>query len=245
MKNFIVMVGLLAAAVFVFVNGAEADIREGEWTMTTVIHVEGMEGEMAEAEAAMAEMSEEERAMMEQMMGGMKMKMGGAAGGGMSMTSTQCITNEDPVPDASNEEKCESTHTVNGNKVHFETVCETSRSTGDVIYTNNKMSGTIQSVSTENGQEQKSTIDISGEYVGPCGENAAATENASSRALSLKEKELELKQKELELREKELDLQSTTTSKKKKPTLNDVNTAVNTTNNVKSTIGGLRSLLGR
>jgi hypothetical protein len=242
MKNFIVTAVAVVAAAFVVAGGAEADIKEGEWSMTTVIHMPGMDAEMAEAETAMAEMSEDERAMMEQMMGGMKM---GAGAGGMSTTITQCISNANPVPEASNEEDCESTHTVRGNTVNFETVCETSRSTGHVTYSNNNMSGNIQSVTTENGQEENVTIDISGEYLGPCGADAAGGTIESGRGLSLKEKELELKEKELELRERELELQSTANTKKKNPTFNDVNSAVNATNNVRSTFSGLRSLLGR
>ena len=116
------------------------------------------------------------------------------------------------------------------------------------------MKGSIKSTQTENGKETTSTIDISGQYVGPCANttlsvNHHLAQGASERELSLKEKELDLKKQELELKQRELDLQSGTNggnnNPRNKSTLDNVNNAVNTTNNVKNTFNGLRSLLGR
>ena len=261
MKKTILATVVLSAGIF-FLSGTAnaAAIKEGSWTMTTNIHMDGMDNEMAQAQQDMENMSPAERAMMEKMMGGMKMKMGAQGGGmGMSMTRTQCITNDNPVPKGDNQEDCQQTHSMRGNTVHFDVVCADGHSSGDVTYKNDTMKGTIKSTQTEKGKETTSTIDLSGQYVGPCDQNAA---NVSSRAnhpsaqglsdekrLAIKEKELDLKKKELELKQKEQELESASNNGKNKSnsksTLENVNDTVNTTNNVKNIFGGVRSLLGR
>jgi hypothetical protein len=246
-----ILLAALSVGVFFFAGMAHAaNIKEGKWSMTTTMHMDGMDNQMAQAQKEMESMSPEDKAMMEQMMGGMGMKMGGPAGG-ITTTTTQCITNDNPVPEASSEDNCTETHNIKGNTVNFDVHCDTSRSTGKVTYNNESMKGTIDASQTENGQERKMKIDINGKYMGPC-DDASAAPNGSNKALSLREKELELKEKELQLKQRELDMQSastttttTTTKTKGKPSLNDVNNAVNTTNNVKNTFSGFRSLLGR
>jgi hypothetical protein len=182
MKRIFLPAGVVSVGILFLASVASADgIKEGQWSMTTVIHMEGMDNQEAEAMKEMENMSPEEKALMQKMMGSMGMKMGGAGGGmGMSTTTTQCISNDDPVPDANNEENCKQTHTMNGNTVNFEVVCAKSHSTGKVTYKNDSMKGTIQSTSTENGQEKNVTLDISGEYVGPCGQavNQAISDKA-------------------------------------------------------------------
>ncbi|OGX30659.1 MAG: hypothetical protein A2787_05800 [Omnitrophica WOR_2 bacterium RIFCSPHIGHO2_01_FULL_48_9] len=244
MKKIIFVAGVLSIGILFFTSAAgAAAIKEGQWSMTTVIRMEGMDDKAAEAMKEMENMSPEEKAMMESMMGGMGMKMG-VQGGGISTTMTQCITNDDPVPEADNKENCKQTHTVKGNTVNFEVVCDNSRSTGSVTYKNDSMQGTIQSTQVEKGQEKKVTLDISGEYVGPCTE--AAVRDLSKKELVIREKELELKNKELTIKEKELELRAADKKEKNsKAALQDVNSAVNTTNNVKNTFSGLKSLLGR
>jgi len=107
--------------------------------------------------------------MMEQMMGGMGMNMGGP-GGGMTVNTSQCITNDNPVPEGKdNDKNCKNTHTMKGHTVNFEVVCPKSRTTGEVTYKNESMKGTIHSTVKERGQEQVMTMDISGKYEGPCG----------------------------------------------------------------------------
>lgn len=212
--------------------------------MTTTIHMEGMDAQMAQAQKDMEKMSPEEKTMMQNMMGGMGMNM---AGGGMTTTQSQCITNDNPIPQASSENNCKETHNINGNTVNFEVNCDNSHSTGKVTYNNESMNGTINSTQTENGQKRNMTIDINGKYEGPC--DQASGPSLSDKELAIKQKELELKNRELDLKQKELDLQSASnqdsTKSGKKPSLNDVNNAVNTTNNVKNTFSGLRALLGR
>ena len=169
MKKLAFAGGALVLGLLVLANKASAGgFKEGKWSMTTVIRMAGMDQQAAEAMKAMENMAPEEKAMMQSMMGGMK--IGGAPGGGagMSATRTQCLTNDNPVPKASNEDNCKETHAVKGNTINFETVCNTSHSSGQVTYKNDSMKGTISSTQTENGRETNATIDISGEYVGPC-----------------------------------------------------------------------------
>ena len=168
MKKVIFAAAVVSVGMLLCSSGVGAEgIKEGEWSMTTVIQMEGMDDQAAEAMADMENMSPEDKVIMEAMRGGMKF---GPAGGGMGMstTTTQCITNDNPVPEGEDEEGCQQTHTMNGNTVNFETVCDDSHSTGEVTYENETMNGTIKSTSTENGTEETVTINISGQYVGPC-----------------------------------------------------------------------------
>jgi hypothetical protein len=150
---FAVVVSLSAPAAPAFAQA----IHEGEWTMTVTTKVAGMEEEMA---AAMDGMSEEEKAMMAQMMGGM-MNM---ADGGLTTTHTQCITNDDPVPVANDDEDCTITHQKSGNTVTFSSVCPSGSSNGSVSYDGDSMEGTINA----EADGEQVTIEISGTYVGPC-----------------------------------------------------------------------------
>ena len=165
MKKFLGAVAV-TLGILSLTGASNADgIKEGKWSMTITTKVAGMESHMAEMQEAMANMSDDEKAMMQKMMGG---QMPGMGAEGMTTTTTQCITNDDPVPQSSQDEGCTSTHEQNGNTVHFETTCPESTSTGDVTYNEDSMSGTIQSHSTADGEAQDVTIEISGEYVGPC-----------------------------------------------------------------------------
>ena len=224
MKRIIFAVGILSVGILFFTNVANADgIKEGQWSMTTTIRMEGMGDQANEAAAEMENMSPEDKAMMEKMMGGMKMKMGAQGGGmGMAMTRTQCITNDNPVPEGDNEKDCQKTHSMNGNTVHFEVTCADSHSTGQVTYQNDSMNGTIQSTSTKNGKEENVTIDINGEYDGPCALNSAAVTSRATHpsAQGLPEQGL---------------------TPEDESTTND---STNSTNNTKKAFGGLKTLLG-
>ncbi|HLF18198.1 MAG TPA: DUF3617 family protein [Candidatus Omnitrophota bacterium] len=164
MKKLLWAVGVVSLSILNFSGSASAEVKEGQWTMTIVTKMAGMDEEMA---AAMEGMSEDEKAMMQQMMGGMNISAG-PGGAGISTTIKQCITNDNPVPEASDEEGCTSTHSMDGNTVHFETVCPESTSTGEVTYQEDSMQGLISSKQTEDGEEMEVSIEISGEYVGPC-----------------------------------------------------------------------------
>ncbi len=159
-----IILGAVIILTVVFIQEARAEgIKEGKWSITVVTKVQGMEGQAAEAAKAMEDMSPEEKAMMQQMMGGMGMNANG-----ITTTITKCVTNENPVPET--EENCHETHSINGNTVNFETICDDSKSTGQVTYEGDSMRGTINSHATIGGQETDSTIEISGQYVGPCNE---------------------------------------------------------------------------
>ncbi len=153
----------------VFVLGAldaRAEVREGKWTLTTVIKAAGMEDAAAEPQAAMQNMSTEDKAMMQKMMGNMNLSMG-AGGGGMQTSITRCLTNDSPVPQMQGQEDCQTKHSMAGNTVHFETVCKDSTSTGDITYAQDSMRGTIQSHATAPGGND-ATMEISGQYLGAC-----------------------------------------------------------------------------
>ncbi len=163
MNRVMVVVGVLCVGILAVAGGATAaSVKEGKWSMTTVIQMDGADPQAAEAMREMENLPPEQQAMMQRMMGG----PGGAPG--MSTTTTQCITNDHPVPESKGQEDCQQTHTITGNTVEFEVVCADSRSTGEVTYKGDSMKGTITSTQTARGQQRNMTIDISGEYVGPC-----------------------------------------------------------------------------
>ncbi|OGX38817.1 MAG: hypothetical protein A3C36_02770 [Omnitrophica WOR_2 bacterium RIFCSPHIGHO2_02_FULL_52_10] len=168
MKKFTLVMAVVSAGFFVFTAGLRAqNFQEGKWSMTMVTTMEGMDQESNEAMAEMENMSPEEKAMMQQMMGGMNVQMGGN-GAGITTTVTKCLSAQDPVPGMSEDEDCQQTHSVNGNTIHFEEACSDSHSTGQVTYNGDTMSGTITSRETVDGQETSATIEINGQYVGPC-----------------------------------------------------------------------------
>ena len=157
---------VMAAMVANTVSAAQG-MKEGQWSMTMTIQADGMGGEAAKAMQGMEQMSPEEKAMMQQMMGGMKMGVG-AQGRGMAITSSQCMTSAHPVPLRDDEKDCQETHAIKGNSVHFDVVCDDSTSSGDVTYDNDSMTGHITSTRREHGRETTSTIGIRGQYAGPC-----------------------------------------------------------------------------
>ena len=135
--------------------------------MTMVIQADGMGDEAAKAMKEMEKMSPEDRAMMQHMMGGMNIGVR-SQGMGMTMKSSQCLTNDHPVPKRDNQNNCQETHSINGNTVQFDIVCPDSNSSGQVTYQNDSMKGTIKTTQTEHGKATNATIDISGQYEGPC-----------------------------------------------------------------------------
>ena len=169
MKKIILTAVMLFAGIVIFSAGANAQgIKEGKWSMTMVTKMEGAQSEeMAQAMKEMENMSAEDKAMMQQMMGGMNIQMG-AGGAGMTTTITQCLTNENPVPENNTKENCRETHSMEGSTVKFEEVCDDSKSTGEVTYDNDSMQGMIKSEQTENGQVTNAAIELTGQYVGPC-----------------------------------------------------------------------------
>ena len=159
MKKIVSTVVAVLSVCVLGISNADAEVREGKWSMTIVTKAVGMEAGATEAQAAMQNMSPEEQTMMQQMMGGMGM---GMSAEGITTTIEKCITSADPVPQT--EEGCQQTHTINGNTVNFETVCEDGQSTGQVTYEGDSMSGSIMSHSSTGD----ASIQITGQYIGPC-----------------------------------------------------------------------------
>ena len=185
MKNgMLVLAASIAVVLCAHTARAAQGIKEGQWSMTMTIQADGMGDEAAKAMKDMEQMPPEDRAMMQQMMGGMKMGVG-AQGMGMAMTSSQCITNDNPVPKRDEQNDCQETHSINGNTVQFDVVCPDSTSSGQVTYKNDSMKGTIKTAQTERGQATNVTIDISGQYEGPCAQAVSQRlTNKAQRGLS-------------------------------------------------------------
>ena len=154
------MIALLAGTV-----SAAQGIKEGQWSMTMVIQADGMGQEAAAAMKEIDNMPPEQKAMMQQMMGKVHM---GASGQGMTVSSSQCITNAHPVPQRQEQKGCHETHAITGNTVHFDVVCADTTSSGDVTYDNDSMHGRMTSTHTEHGRPMTATIDVHGQYEGPC-----------------------------------------------------------------------------
>ena len=158
---------VIAMATAAGIAWAAQGIKEGKWAMSMTIQAPGMDAQAAQAQHEMEHMSPADRAMMERMMGGMGIKAG-PGGAGMTITTSQCLTNDIPVPAREEERKCQQTHTTKGNTVTFKTVCPKSTSEGMVTYKNDSMQGRITTTETTRGKSETTTIDISGHYEGPC-----------------------------------------------------------------------------
>ncbi len=161
----------MVSTVFLTAMARAEGLKEGQWSMTMKTKMEG-NPEMAEAMKQMENMPPEAKAMMQQMQGKMGVQMG-SNGEGMTMTVTQCITNQNPVPkDSKMPKDCTETHEIKGNTVNFHTTCNNKNmqmdSTGHVTYTGDSMNGQIKSHQTTHGKTTDATIDLSGKYLGPC-----------------------------------------------------------------------------
>jgi hypothetical protein len=166
MKRIKVVGGLFVlAAAGTCVAGAAQAIKEGKWAMSMTVQNEAMGDAAADAAREMEQMSPEERAMMERMMGGMKV---GPHGQGMTIQTSQCLTNDRPVPTRDDQRGCEETHTTEGNAVTFKVVCPKSTSEGTIAYSGDTMQGTITTTETKRGQPVTTTMSINGRYEGPC-----------------------------------------------------------------------------
>ena len=172
MKRFtLVMAGFLVSVVVLPVTVKAEGIKEGKWSMTMVTKMEGMPAEAAAAMKEMENMPPEAAAMMKQMQGKMGFQMHGNDQG-ITTTVTQCMTNQNPVPNRKAPENCQQTHKINGNTVTFHVACNSKAmhmdSTGHVTYSGDSMAGQIKSQQVAEGSDMDVTIDISGKYLGPC-----------------------------------------------------------------------------
>ena len=168
MRKIILTMAVVSAGVVISGVGASAQgIKEGQWSMSMATKMAGVSEESAEAMEAMENMSPEEKAMMQQMMGGMNIGVSGNAAG-ITTSITQCVSDQNPVPEMQRGENCKETHSLNGNTVNFEVVCDDSRSTGQVTYQEDSMQGLIKSQQMVDGKKTDVEIEITGQYEGPC-----------------------------------------------------------------------------
>jgi len=155
--------------VVVFLSSARAEgIKEGKWSMTMVTKMGNESPEMAKAMKQMQNLPPEALAMMKQR--GIQV---GGDGQGMTITVAQCLTKQNPVPKREHSDKhCKETHEINGDTVTFSSSCNYNdtqmESNGTVKYSGDTMEGHIKSHGTAGGRPMDNTIDITGQYVGPC-----------------------------------------------------------------------------
>jgi len=151
-------------------------LKEGKWSITTAIKMDGNSAQTAEMQKAMKElenMPPAAKEMMKKMQGSMGTQMG-TQGGDLKATTTQCITNNNPVPDMSPEKKnsCQQTHNVRGNTVTFHSVCKEPDGqievNGEMTFTEDTMKGQMKSHQVRKGEAIDTTIEMSGKYLGPC-----------------------------------------------------------------------------
>jgi hypothetical protein len=154
------------------VSPAKADgLKEGKWSMTMVTHMDSMSPQMAQAMQQMQNMPPEVQAMMK----AHNVQMG-ASGQDMTITVTNCISRQNPVPkytkDAKMDSYCQQTHDIQGNTVHFHMTCDHNDfqmdSSGSMTYAGDTMQGHIKSHQMEGGQPMDSSINITGQYLGAC-----------------------------------------------------------------------------
>ncbi len=169
MKKFVLVTLVCSVWAVILTVRATADgIKEGKWSMTMVTKMEGISPEAADAMKQMGNMPPEAVAMMKKM----NVQVGAGPGGGISTTVTQCITNQNPVPKSKRTEDCQETHDKSGNTVNFHMTCNKQDfqmdSTGHVTYSGDSMEGQIKSHQVAQGRNMDATIDINGQYLGPC-----------------------------------------------------------------------------
>lgn len=170
----------LRLSTFVFIAALETTaqaangIREGQWEYQTEIQMGGANG-------APPGMSQEDSAQFAQMMKnmpkGMKlpggMQMGAGAGGGMTISSTQCVTAENAVPKNRKEDGCKMTKMEQrGNTVNWAVHCESkhgkSDGEGTATYTGGRMTSKMHMTGVTEGHATDVTINTTGRYLGAC-----------------------------------------------------------------------------
>jgi hypothetical protein len=169
MKKFVLVTLMCSVLAVIFTVRATADgIKEGKWSMTMLTKIEGLSPEAAAAMKQMENMPPEAAAMMRKM----NVQVSAGPGGGISTTVTQCITNQNPIPKSKRMEDCQEKHDRNGNTFNFHVTCDKQGmqmdATGHVTYSGNSMEGQIKSHQVAQGRDMNATIDITGQYVGPC-----------------------------------------------------------------------------
>jgi len=163
---------VLLASLGICFAGDGPTFKEGKWSFTSIIKMDGNSAQAAEMQEAMKElenMPPAAREMMKKMQGSI-----GTQEGGIKTTATQCITNNNPVPDmnAGKKNTCRETHQIRGNTVTFHSVCKEPDGQvevdGEMTFTEDTMKGQIKSHQLREGEAVDTTIEMSGKYLGPC-----------------------------------------------------------------------------
>jgi hypothetical protein len=149
--------------------------KPGKWTMTMTTVIEGNSPEAQQAREAakqMQNMPAPARALMQKMQGGMGVSVETDAQGNMVTTVTQCLTDENPVPDAKMPKTCKQTHSVRGNTVTYQTSCKDrnfeAETKGKMTYKGDAMKGESRTHQVVQGKAMDTLVRIDGKYLGPC-----------------------------------------------------------------------------
>jgi len=194
MKKFVLWtIGFsVTAVIFATVASAEEGLKEGKWTMTMTSKVEGLPPEVS---AAMDKLGGQGHSDLQNGKEGVSVSTGYGSmqipvttgnanmpagmeahadwnAQGMTMTVTQCVTNKNAIPDTKMPPGCERTVQRNGNTFNYHVTCNKPdyqmEQTGEVTYSGDTMKGLIKSHQTVHDRSIDSTIQITGQYIGPC-----------------------------------------------------------------------------
>jgi len=168
-KCAVVILGLFLIFVIYTKTANAQGLKEGQWSMSMVTKMENMPPQMAAAMQQMKNMPPQALAAMKQAQAkaGIQMTWDDQ---GMTVTSKQCITNQNPIP--MQQKGCQETHEINGGTVTFNVTCSQNgvqaESSGSMTYQGDSMNGTIKTHTQTPGTSMDQTMDITGQYLGPC-----------------------------------------------------------------------------
>jgi len=151
MRNFIIV-----TAVFLILTGVLAtlarseDIKEGQWSITTVHKFESIHAEGAASTTEMEDVPAQ----------------------GTTMTQTKCVTHQSLLHETSIDESCQQTHELNGNTVHYHVLCPDEdmslETTGQMVFNGDSMEGQLKAHMEGHDESADETVQITGKYLGPC-----------------------------------------------------------------------------
>ena len=156
---------LACGALWVSASGA-AGVREGQWSLTIITRGEGVRNDFAAGMQEIEGMSPNDAAKIRGLLGGAGASP--TAGGANPITLTQCLSNDNPVPQLPGTAGCKLNPLIVGETVTFEGSCPNGSSSGEINYKEDSLSGRVKWTQWLNGQETNTTVEITGVYAGPC-----------------------------------------------------------------------------
>ena len=175
LSKVFITIGLSAILFSSCSPAGSSGFKPGKWAMTMTTVIEGNSPEAEEAREAakqMQNMPAAARSLMQKMQGGMGVSVGTDAQGNMTTTVTQCLTDENPVPDAKMPKTCKQTHSVRGNTVIYETVCKDRNfemeTKGKMTYKGDTMKGESRTHQVVQGKSMDTTVRLEGNDLGQC-----------------------------------------------------------------------------